>query len=564
MKSLLRCRRSLLRLAWIWLAAVPLTGVAFPAEYYVAPDGDDRGPGSVDQPLRTLSRGVKVLRPGDTLWIRAGEYRESVVVQAEGTADQPITVAAVPGDEGKVVIKGSDVVREWTRQPGAPVWYTDWKTDLDSHYPENWEDFGPYVKRCEMVFADGKPLRQVLARGLLMRDTFFVDRDHGRLVIALSSFTKPKRVEVSVRQRGLFVRGRHLILRGLTVTHVANPHDEAAIEVRGSEITLEGNRAEWNNLDGFRLAGRNLKIIGNVANHNGRCGISASVRDSLLEKNITDENSWRFGPSWHAGGMKIVGGAPSGNRIRGHISRNNHSRGIWFDYGCRNNLVERCLLHGNLIAGLEFEACLEGNQAVNNVICHTRIWRGALTEHGTGAGILLYESYGTRIIHNTLVANEAYGVLIGGGGRTIHYDNSPAFSAKTDIFNNIIALNGTAGLGFWVWSKSAEPEAVSSHRCDYNLWWQPKSPIALLPAQPKAAERPKAATLKEWRALTGYGEHSLVADPHFVDAEGCDYHLGPDSPALDRAQLLPDVTVDAESVPRPQGTGADLGAYELR
>jgi len=46
---------------------------------------------------------------------------------------------------------------------------------------------------------------------------------------------------------------------------------------------------------------------------------------------------------------------------------------------------------------------------------------------------------------------------------------------------------------------------------------------------PDAAER--VTTLAAWRAL-GYEEHSLIADPRFVDAEHDDYRLCADSPAL--------------------------------
>jgi hypothetical protein len=41
-----------------------------------------------------------------------------------------------------------------------------------------------------------------------------------------------------------------------------------------------------------------------------------------------------------------------------------------------------------------------------------------------------------------------------------------------------------------------------------------------------------------------------------------DYHLVPASPAIDAGQTLPDVTVDIEGNPRPQGAASDIGAYE--
>jgi Right handed beta helix region/Protein of unknown function (DUF1565) len=49
-------------------------------------------------------------------------------------------------------------------------------------------------------------------------------------------------------------------------------------------------------------------------------------------------------------------------------------------------------------------------------------------------------------------------------------------------------------------------------------------------------------------------------DPRFV-APG-DFRLRPNSPAIDVGLTLPEVTFDATGVPRPQGRGYDLGAYE--
>jgi hypothetical protein len=59
------------------------------------------------------------------------------------------------------------------------------------------------------------------------------------------------------------------------------------------------------------------------------------------------------------------------------------------------------------------------------------------------------------------------------------------------------------------------------------------------------------------------GAHDQVdTDPRFVDAANNDFHLGPDSPAIDRGEARPDVTADHDGTVRPQGAGWDIGAYE--
>ena len=69
-----------LRLKWIlfvWLVA--LAGTASTVEaaiYYVAIAGSDSNSGGQSSPFRTVKKGISILKPGDTLYIRAGNYGE--------------------------------------------------------------------------------------------------------------------------------------------------------------------------------------------------------------------------------------------------------------------------------------------------------------------------------------------------------------------------------------------------------------------------------------------------------------------------------------------------------
>src|SRR5215471_1211025 len=76
------------------------TTVANAGTFYVATNGTDGNPGSINSPFRTVNKGVSVLKPGDTLYLRAGTYVENVQVNVEqvaGTASQPIVIAGYPG-----------------------------------------------------------------------------------------------------------------------------------------------------------------------------------------------------------------------------------------------------------------------------------------------------------------------------------------------------------------------------------------------------------------------------------------------------------------------------------
>ena len=76
------------RPASLSLLAAVLAGVpASAATFYVATNGNDAYPGSVDLPFRTVGKGVGALRAaGDTLYIRAGTYASAIYPVVSGTA----------------------------------------------------------------------------------------------------------------------------------------------------------------------------------------------------------------------------------------------------------------------------------------------------------------------------------------------------------------------------------------------------------------------------------------------------------------------------------------------
>ncbi|MBC7231944.1 MAG: right-handed parallel beta-helix repeat-containing protein [Chloroflexi bacterium] len=66
--------------------------------YYVAPNGNDNHPGTIDQPWRTIQKAANTLTAGDTVYIRAGTYRERIIPLHSGSPGSEITYAAYPGE----------------------------------------------------------------------------------------------------------------------------------------------------------------------------------------------------------------------------------------------------------------------------------------------------------------------------------------------------------------------------------------------------------------------------------------------------------------------------------
>ena len=83
-----------------------------PSEFHVATTGSDQADGSEASPFQTINRAAAVARPGDTVVVHGGEYREWVQPRRGGLSDQRrITYTVAPGEH--VVIKGSDQVVGW-------------------------------------------------------------------------------------------------------------------------------------------------------------------------------------------------------------------------------------------------------------------------------------------------------------------------------------------------------------------------------------------------------------------------------------------------------------------
>ncbi len=99
------------RLVFLLLALAEATPVVSAKEYHVSPDGRDSGPGTAAKPFETISAAADVARPGDTITVGGGVYRERVNPPRRGTRFQPITYRAAKGQ--KVVIKGSETLKRW-------------------------------------------------------------------------------------------------------------------------------------------------------------------------------------------------------------------------------------------------------------------------------------------------------------------------------------------------------------------------------------------------------------------------------------------------------------------
>jgi hypothetical protein len=75
--------------------------------YFVSPSGSNSRSGTVNSPFKTISYGESRLKAGDTLYVRAGTYNETVSISgiSGGTTNKPTVISAYKGEE--VIIDGN-------------------------------------------------------------------------------------------------------------------------------------------------------------------------------------------------------------------------------------------------------------------------------------------------------------------------------------------------------------------------------------------------------------------------------------------------------------------------
>jgi len=100
----------------------PAAGALAP-DIVVAPNGSDRGDGSLAKPYATLAKAVAAVRPGQTIALRGGTYRPTAgtIIDTDGEPGRRITLTNFRDE--RPVIDARDVpVRKWTVTHRGDYW----------------------------------------------------------------------------------------------------------------------------------------------------------------------------------------------------------------------------------------------------------------------------------------------------------------------------------------------------------------------------------------------------------------------------------------------------------
>ncbi len=472
--------------------------------YYVSTTGSDSAAGTLAAPWKTISHAAAAgsgVKAGDTVFVRAGVYKETVAFAISGTAaNGPITFQSYPN---------------------------------------------------ETAIIDGTGLAALSqAHGLIHIDS------RNYLIVKGFEIRNYQTTSSSLVPAGIWITGSASNIQILNnLVHDIKTSSEAngqayGISAYGSgstpidTLTIDGNQvynlktggSESVNVDGNVT---NFVITNNIIHDNDNIAIDAigfegvssnSALDYARNGVISDNTIYNISGISNAG---------EGNDY--------DADGVYVDGGSQI-LIERNFIH-NVDIGIEAAAEHKGKVSSYVTIRNNVIY----ASNSMGITIGGYDSQRGGTDHCTIVNNTLYGndtKNTGSGELQVQY------YATNNVFKNNIVYGTSQGLLVNSYTNSsANPVDI-----DYNLYFSPLSSGSAEFVWNGTSRSGLAA----FRSATGKDTHSQYLNPLFLNVPS-DLHVQPSSPAVDAGvDLTSDVngTTDFSKNPRVQGGGIDIGAYE--
>jgi hypothetical protein len=366
-----------------------------------------------------------------------------------------------------------------------------------------------------------------------------------------------------------------------------------------SNSVIAHNRAKWDG-GGIEIVEstafvRNSQIYAN-SNQGAGGGIhisdqsTATVEGNRIWENITT--------GWAGGGMFVGSGSSatiSANEILSNTVKDNGGGIIVFDETTEAE-IQGNIIRGNRArggGGIEVSSGavnIHSNTITNNVATE---WSGAgLKLHAASASV----SYNT-IAGNQTSGGDTSGIEISGdsaatvdantiinNGDSHHCVNINDNTAPVILTNNVIANNGCVGVIIHGNSQNVTitNNTISAGRYDGILVWGPTASASLIrnnivTDSNFGINAGDGGTIVRMDHNNAYGNrrgdynydsalseaNNISQDPRFVDAANGDYRLRFGSPSIDSGTAVDAPDHDVLGTARPQGSGLDMGAYEM-
>jgi len=497
---------NVLRLLLVVMGALACSGVPAAVRHVdpSSPAAQDSADGSAQQPYRSLSYAMKQMRPGDTLNIAPGVYRDALIFPDIAWSGAPTVIQ--PASSGEVLIKGSDVVTGWEAVQRGLFVRREWNVNSQQVFVDGialqqigGTILGGYPEKAghpmqKLHAAQGGIWPGRVAGGVeqMTDNSFYYDAAAQRLYLKVPHAALDGHVvEASVRAHLVFGKGvQNVTLKKLRFQHA----NTTAVNQTGAVHLWQSSRNVLEELDvsyadgaGFDITGDENIIRNSKANYCGQLGMKVRGRANRLTGNETSFNNTRgFNKWWEAGGAKFVGeGGLRDSEVSGHRALGNRGDGIWFDWMNSNNRVHDNVSAYNAGFGIHYEASRQG-YIYNNYVFGNR-----------QRGIYLPHSSESVVAYN-LVANNGYeGIAVIDEGRS---RDKPELAPRANrVLGNIIAWNGRSSLVL--------PQGMLDNAADYNLYVSANEPPGFSIGW-GSRDSPIRKGLDAWRAASGQDAHS--------------------------------------------------------
>jgi hypothetical protein len=435
------------------------------------PRASDEAAGTADAPLKTISRAAELAGPGDSVRIGAGVYRECVRPTRGGDGPEAmITYQSADGED--VIITGGEIIPGpweladgWMRLAGGEdvaifqaalprEWFVGRNPftmanravagNVGGFNQAQTEIFPTLVKRCGLVFQDGRRLEQTdgfeqLAAGGPGR--YWPDLSGLMVYVRPFDDADPTQCEWEATARAqCFAPDTpelgYIRLRGLTFRHAGNPfpfipQEGAVSAVRGHHWVIEDCTIEQVNAVGVDVGkGHFLReplttggghiLRRNVVRECGVCGLAGlHLEHGLVEDNLVEDCCWHdVEPMWESAGIKFHCNEHSLLR-RNVVRRIENGSGMWLDFANHNMRVTGNLIVNvrSLFGGIFAEASHTPSRIDNNIVIGSKT-----IDDGGGHGVYAHDTDYLTIDHNLFANIEGFGVYLpqGQADRFVH------------------------------------------------------------------------------------------------------------------------------------------------
>lgn len=479
--------------------------------YYVDTKGNDSNAGTIKSPWRTLQHAADVAKPGSTVYVRGGVYKQKLKITRSGSAKAgAITFASFPKE--KAIIDGSGLSVEG-----------------------------------QQGIVEIEDARYITIKGFEIRNFIATERD--RLPI------------------GIYVHGSgsHIAILNNKVHDIKNTAEPAGPDLQGRDahgiavygtdapdalrhVAIEGNelyKLVLGSSESLVLNGNvdTFSVTNNLIHDNDNIGI-----DLIGFEGISPDPAYDQARNGVVSGNKVYNITTNFNPSYGKSLPNNSNAagGIYVDGG-KNTVIERNYSYKNDI-GIEL-ASEHAGKSTSDITVRSNI---VYLNRYTGISIGGYDSergatVNCMIVNNTLYQNHS--LHDGSGQILLQYD-----TRKNTIANNIIYADATSAL---IYNEYAEN---SGNVVDYNLYYAPGGHSNATWTWKSKEYHGFAA----YKSGTGNDKHSIFADPKFANAAKNDFHLQAASAAIDAGKSYSSIikTLDIDGQKRLRGTSVNIGADE--